>query len=230
MDTDRVNHYVWNYQHDPSSPHYKFFRDFYMGIDTFLGQICERLPKDAELVILSDHGFCDLNWEVQLNRWLRDKGYLDYENAPEKHYQAVKPGSRALALVPGRIHILTKAKWRKGTVTESDYGPLRNEIVEQLKELRDPSTGDLMCKKVLTRDELYSGPCFNRAHDIIIDPVEGYDFKATLGEGPLLDKGVLKGMHTYWDAMLLTTSGLPDIATSQDITEVGIKIEKHYLG
>jgi len=100
MDTDRVNHFMWRGRHGEERED-DFFWDFYRKIDEFLGKVVEVLGDDGDLLICSDHGFCDLKWEVQLNRWLKNQGYLDYENDPALGYKAVRPGSRALSLVPG---------------------------------------------------------------------------------------------------------------------------------
>jgi len=230
MDTDRINHFVWSYQHDPSSPHCKRLFDFYTRVDEVVGELASALPDDAELIIMSDHGFCDLEWEVQVNRWLRKKGYLNYEMAPAKHFEAVQAGSKAVALVPGRVHILTKDKWSVGAVGKSDYDSVRNDLIAELGEWRDPRTGLPICKKVLTREEVYTGPYAQNASDIVIDSRDGYDLKATLGTGEFFTHGPIVGMHTFWDAMLILSPGLKHFADSTNVTEVGANVWHHYLG
>jgi len=230
MDTDRINHFMWHFQHDPDSPHGRFFLDFYSKIDDFIGRVAERLDKHTDLLVLSDHGFCDLKWEVQLNRWLKAEGYLDYENDPERMFQAITPGSRALALVPGRIHLLTKWRWETGAVSDVAYESLRTEIMGKLGELKDPETGEAVCNKIMKREDVFSGPYADRAPDIIIDPRDGYDLKAKLGEGGLFERGVvLDGMHTYSDAMLLTSKGLSELSEAANITEAGAQLARFFL-
>ncbi len=229
MDTDRMGHFMWKFQHEPQSPRGKYFFDFFGKIDEFIGQVVERLDKGTQLLILSDHGFCDLKWEVQLNRWLRAEGYLDYENDPERMFKAVKPGSRAVALVPGRIYLLTRRRCEIGSVSEMDYESLRAEIMERLKELKDPDTGEPVCNRIMTREEVFDGPYLSRAPDIAIDPRDGYDLKAKLGEGELFERGVLNGMHTYHDAMLLTGPALADVSRATSVTEAGALLARHFL-
>jgi len=230
MDTDRINHFMWKFQHEPESPRGKFFFDFYSTLDRQIGRVVEQLPKGVELLILSDHGFCDLKWEVQLNRWLKAQDYLSYENDPALMYKAVKRGSRALALVPGRIYLLTKYRCEMGTVSDIHYDELRREIIEKLDQLRDPQTGEPVCNAVMTREQAFSGPYSDKAPDIIIDPRDGYDLKAKLGEGDLFERGVINGMHTYHDAMLLTTRGMADISRATNVTETGALLARHLLG
>ena len=230
MDTDRLGHFLWRFLEQPDTPEGKFVSDFFTKIDDFIGRAAERLDKRAELLILSDHGFCALKHEVQLNRWLKAEGYLDYENDPAKMFQAIRPGSRALALVPGRIHLLTKWRWEIGRVSEMEYESLRTEIMEKLEGLKDPETGEPVCNKIMKREEVHSGHYAHRGPDIIIDPRDGYDLKAKLGEGDLFEHGVLNGMHTYYDAMLLTSKGLADVAKADNITEAGAALARFFLG
>jgi len=232
MDTDRLGHFLWKFQHDPQSPRGRFFLEFCSRMDALVGQMASRLPKGAELLVMSDHGFCDLKWEVQLNRWLRAEGYLDWEGDgtdPMHPFRAVKRGSRALALVPGRIYLLTRFRCEIGTVSDIDYEPLRDEIIHKLAELKDPQTGEKVCRSVMRREEAFQGPYAHMGPDIIIDPNDGYDLKAKLGDGELFERGVLNGMHTYHDAMLLTSKGLAEVAQAEDVPQVGARLARHLL-
>jgi predicted AlkP superfamily phosphohydrolase/phosphomutase len=227
MDTDRLHHFLWHAltQEGPDSG---FVFDFYKKLDDFLGRVV-KLAGDEHLLICSDHGFCGLKWEVQLNRWLKNNGYLDYENDPAKGYKAVKEGSRAVSLVPGRIHILRQGRWDKGSVTDKEYEPLRRELMDRLRAVTHPDSGEVVCKQVMRKEEVFEGPQADSAPDIIIDPCDGYDLKAKLGVGHLFEKGPRSGMHTYEDAMLLTGRELRSIAGAQNIMEVGRRLADYVL-
>ena len=229
METDRINHFMWNYQHEPQSQRGKRFLDFYSSIDSFIGELAERLEGDAKLLILSDHGFCGLRWEFQLNRWLKEQGYLDYENDPAKMFKAVRAGSKAVALVPGRVHILTEARWRGGGVRPGGYDAFRSELMDRLREIRHPETDEVVCRGVMKKEEAFVGPYVDFAPDIVIDPCDGYDLKAKLGEGPLFEHDHLDGMHTYGDALLLATAGLEEIAEADSIREAGSRLCEHFI-
>jgi predicted AlkP superfamily phosphohydrolase/phosphomutase len=228
MDTDRLNHFMWKGRHGEAEED-GYFYDFYKKIDAFLGEVVKKLGGDGDLLICSDHGFCELKWEVQLNRWLKNQGYLDYENDPALGYKAVKPGSRALALVPGRIHVLKQGEWNGGCVTEKEYEPLRRELMEKLRAITHPGTGEVVCKQVMKKEEVFSGDAMAGAPDIVVDPCNGYDLKAKLGAGHIFEKGPRTGMHTYDDAMLLTGSDLVSISRAESIAEVGKLTAKFLL-
>ncbi len=229
METDRLHHFMWQCQFEGSGKDAGFFWDFYKKLDDFLGQVVKTLKGDATLMICSDHGFCELKWEVQLNRWLKNNGYLDYENDPDKGYKAIKGSSRAVSLVPGRVYILSESNWERGEVTQKEYEPLRRELMDKLREMQHPETGDVVCKQVMKREEVFKGPHANAAPDIIIDPCQGYDLKAKLGAGHLFEKSPRTGMHTYDDAMLLVGKDLSAIAEADGIAELGRLTAKHVL-
>jgi predicted AlkP superfamily phosphohydrolase/phosphomutase len=50
--------------------------DLYAEMDPVVGRLLERLPSDALLVVMSDHGFAPYRRKFSLNTWLVDNGYL----------------------------------------------------------------------------------------------------------------------------------------------------------
>lgn len=202
METDRINHFMWKFQQDPQSIDGKFFMDFYRKIDDFVGDIADRLDDRTEFILLSDHGFCQVKKEVQANRWLERNGFLSFSDDPSKGFKAVSPDSKAIALVPGRFHILHRDRWSRGRVEEKDYEHVRTELVDALNAWTDDEAGEPICANVFRREEIYSGPHLIKAPDVVAHPRDGYDFKASLGPGDLFTHSPLNGMHTHHDAML----------------------------
>lgn len=202
METDRINHFMWKFQHAPETDNGAFFLDFYRRIDELIRCITDRLDENTEFMLLSDHGFCDTRKEVQLNRWLEDKNYLAYDGEDPQGFTSVSGSSRALALVPGRIHILRKGRWTRGSVDDAAYEPLRDQLIADLKAWTDPESGDPICARVLRREEVFRGPHVSMAPDIIAHPHDGYDLKAALGQKDLFTSSPINGMHTQDDAMI----------------------------
>jgi predicted AlkP superfamily phosphohydrolase/phosphomutase len=202
METDRINHFMWKFQEEPLSVDGRFFMEFYRNIDNLIGSIADRLDEDTEFILLSDHGFCRVRKEVQLNRWLEQRGYLSYAGDPANGFKSLSPDSKAVALVPGRIHILQRGKWERGGVEPNDYESVRGGIIEALNQWSDEEAGEPICANVFRREELFTGPHAGKAPDIVAHPRDGYDFKAALGPGDLFTHSPLNGMHTHHDAML----------------------------
>jgi len=204
MDTDRMGHFMFRYLDDEEkgSENHRYYMDFFGWIDGMLGRVREKLDGDTRLVVLSDHGFCRIRKEVQLNRWLQDRGYLSFARPPahDLDFEAISPQSKAFALVPGKIYILREGKSKIGRVPDAEYSALREEIIGKLGNLTE--AGRPVCKQVLRKEDVLSGDFLDFAPDIIIDPHDGYDFKAGLKKKLIFETGPISGMHTYYDAML----------------------------
>ncbi len=78
METDRMNHFFWDGWTEQAAPHRDAFFKFYREVDRALGEIFRRVEGDAELVVLSDHGFCSARKEVNVNAWLKEDGWLRF--------------------------------------------------------------------------------------------------------------------------------------------------------
>ena len=208
MDSDRVNHFMFKYSQTREggfeSENHRYFFDFYSRIDQMLGKVRSRLREDQTLIILSDHGFCPLKHEVQLNYWLADRGYLEFDHPPahDLDFKAISPRSRAFSLVPGRVYLLREGVWGPGRLSPSQAEDLLGRIIEELREMAGPG-GEKVCRKVFRREEVFSGPFLDTAPDIVIDPQDGFDFKAGLKQSGCFTSGPINGMHTFSDALVL---------------------------
>jgi len=76
------------------------------------------------------------------------------------------------------IWINLKGREPQGIVDEKDKDKLVSEIIECLKEWREPETNLPVVRRVFRKEEIYSGPYVKKAPDIIIDYNEpgGYSF------------------------------------------------------
>jgi len=201
METDRVNHFMWRLWESGDETARGYFEDFYRRVDDFAGWLGESLGPDEMLIIMSDHGFCGIRHEVELNRWLMKEGYLRLSGDPQKEmFAAVSDDSVAFALVPGRIHLLRREVFGRGGVDETHADATRDELIAKVQSLADPQTGAPVCRKTLTREAAFSGPYTGHGPDIVVDPNDGYDLKASLEEGDVFSNSPITGMHTYHDA------------------------------
>jgi predicted AlkP superfamily phosphohydrolase/phosphomutase len=82
--TDVAQHALWKFV-DPEHPSYdaRAAREFgpilqqiYQKIDGYIGTLVDRLPGDATVIVMSDHGFGPLHYVVNLNLLLIDCGLL----------------------------------------------------------------------------------------------------------------------------------------------------------
>jgi predicted AlkP superfamily phosphohydrolase/phosphomutase len=82
--TDIAQHALWKHV-DPEHPlhdsraaeeHGSILKNIYRRIDDYLGAMLDRLPSDATVFVMSDHGFGSLHYVVNLNMLLMDHGLL----------------------------------------------------------------------------------------------------------------------------------------------------------
>jgi len=79
---DQGCHMLWHFM-DPQHPGYvqdDVLKDgiakLYEMLDSRLGRVRQAIGKDTTLIVMSDHGFAPFYWEVNLNTWLLEHGYI----------------------------------------------------------------------------------------------------------------------------------------------------------
>lgn len=199
METDRLFHFLWS-DIENKNGFYKDIVNFFEKLDVFIKKLNEKLLKSDRLIILSDHGFCAVKSEVQLNAWLKEQGLLKFTNSDEKLPDYDKD-SLCYSLLPGRIFINLEGREAKGTVRADEYQSIREDIKKRLLEFKD-CEGEKIINKVFFREEIYSGPYLEDAADIIAHPKRGYDLKGRTGNISVFEHSHLNGMHTYDDAFI----------------------------
>lgn len=75
----------------------------------------------------------------------------------------------------GHVRINLKGREKYGTVRKNDYEKVREEIMTKLRDLKVPHTGKKLAQWVRPKEEVYSGPYFDSAPDILINSLEGND-------------------------------------------------------
>ena len=208
METDRLHHFFWRQMEENHPMDAARFYNLYTVVDDLIGELKNRLPREASLVVVSDHGFCRTKQEVELNYWLARQGLLKFTTDDPQSLADIHPESRAYSLIPGRIFINLKGREPSGSVEPGrDYDRTRQKIIGMLLALRDPKDGVPVVKDAILRERLYVGPATANAADIIAAPNEGYELKAQLDATELYRTSELSGTHTYEDAFLFVENG-----------------------
>jgi predicted AlkP superfamily phosphohydrolase/phosphomutase len=203
METDRLMHFMIDQFEKGEEPWAGRFREFFGRVDQLIADIDMRLAPEDDLIILSDHGFTPIKYEVYPNRVLYDEGLLKFKSWPPKSIMDIDEGSRAFVMDPGRLYVNVKGKYPMGTVPPESQKRVADEIAELLVEkLVDPETGEKMVANVYRKEELYSGPHTERGPDIVLEPKWGYDLKGAVNKEEMTGRTALCGMHTYEDAHL----------------------------
>ncbi|WP_128477658.1 alkaline phosphatase family protein [Halorussus pelagicus] len=213
MTTDRVNHFL--YKHYEEDMEYKEeFVEFYRKVDRYLGEIRQNLPDDVTMMVASDHGFTSLDYEVHFNEWLRQEGWLSYEDDDHEELGDISDDTEAYSLIPGRFYINLEDREPRGSVPESEYEQKRAQLKEALENLEGPE-GRKVCDRVVEKEEAFHGDHDDIAPDLVAIPNHGFDLKAGFkGHADVFGHGPRNGMHSFDNASLFVDD--PD-ATIRDV-------------
>jgi len=121
----------------------------YRLLDDLIGNVLDTLDADTDLFIISDHGFGPTEKWFNVNTWLD-----------------------GLAAVTDRVDVSFSGKTTQGlslpaNLSDHEYEALRNALMEELTNLKDPLTGRELMDRVITREEAYEGPYAGLAPDIL---------------------------------------------------------------
>ncbi len=217
METDRVNHFLYE-DYDRDGKLAEEFVEFYERVDEVLGGIRKRLDDDTTLIVAADHGFCTLDYEVDLNAWLQDEGWMSLSEDGDS-LDDIKDGTRAYSLIPGRFYINLEDREPRGTVADEEYEQVRDELADELRAIEDPD-GEPVVERVVYREDAYDGDNYERTPDLVAIPTRGHDLKAGFdADADVFKKGARNGMHTFDDSAFLVEGADVD-ATDADILDV----------
>lgn len=216
-ETDRLHHFLWAASYNPSHQYHGFFMEVYRWIDRIIGELCERVDSETAVFMVSDHGFTHINKEVYMNKWLEEEGYLRFDKTPPESHNDISEGTRAFNMDPARIYINLKGKYPRGSVEPGrGYDALRDEIKGKLCELK--VDGQPVVKSVFYKEEIFSGPEFESAPDIVVLSNYGFDLKGALNKNAITGRSIFTGMHTQNDALFFA-NGI-DVEKDVNIVDV----------
>lgn len=203
-DLDRVNHFLWPALFDPDHPLADGALAAYGLVDGFVGRVADSLGGDTALLLCADHGFGPVVSEVYLNRFLLERGWLMIEGEPPD--ERILPGTVALALDPGRIHLHLRGRFPQGHLSPGpEAEDLAARIREDLLELthHGPDGPARPIERVYLKQELYHGPFADEAPDLVARAAPGYSLRAGLDRPAVFGKSHITGTHRPEDALAL---------------------------
>ena len=214
--TDRLHHFLWNAVVKADHPLHGRAMSYYKAVDGMIGEQWDRFhkgrPGDREgegFMLLSDHGFTGLRFDVRLNAWLREEGYLDYAKDDPTSVGDIAPqATRAFCLDPGRIYVNVRGRFAQGCVDPAGASALRDEIATKLRALTHD--GEPAIRRVFTREEAFHGPLLGQAPDLVAISHDGFDLKGTTRGQDIFASTHFQGMHTWDDALVWTLLPVPE--------------------
>jgi predicted AlkP superfamily phosphohydrolase/phosphomutase len=201
MTPDRINHFLFE-DYEEGGEYYEEFMAFYRKLDGYIGELRGLFPDDVTLIVVADHGFTTLNYEVNCNEWLRETGWLDYRTDDPTGLDDISDDTSAYSLVPGRFYLNLEEREPRGGVPPEEYESTRRELKDALEGLTGPD-GSPVVERVETKEGAFRGDHDEIAPDLVAIPHDGFDLKAAFN-GPMdvFTTTARNGMHTFDDASL----------------------------
>jgi len=213
MTTDRINHFLYKH-YEEGGEYEEEFLEFYRTLDRYIGELRQNLPDDVTMVVASDHGFTSLDYEVHFNEWLRQEGWLSYEDDDHEELGDISDDTEAYSLIPGRFYINLDGREPRGSVPESEYEEKRDQLKAALEALEGPE-GRKVVDRVVEKEAAFDGDHDDIAPDLVAVPNYGFDLKAGFKRhDDVFGHGPRNGMHSFDNASLFVDD--PD-ATVEDV-------------
>jgi predicted AlkP superfamily phosphohydrolase/phosphomutase len=168
MGPDRIHHGLWKYidrrhpKYRPGNPYENTIHKYYQFIDAQIGELLDLLPKDASVLVMSDHGAQAMIGGICVNDWLIEQGYLTLVRKPD----GIVPielceidWSRTVAWGAGgyygRLFLNVKGREPNGIIPDEQVKAFKAEITAKLEAITDPQ-GRNIGTRVLYPEKTYS--------------------------------------------------------------------------
>jgi len=160
--------------------------DYFRQLDRLIAELVTMAGEDANVFIVSDHGFGPSHGLFYVNTWLRQNGHLKWaadSPADQEHpiSLGLSPevlgsidglidwgGTTAYARTPSSygIHIRVAGRRSEEGIPPAEYPIFRQRLVNALRGFRDSQTGAPVVTEAWTREEAFPGTLTHLAPDV----------------------------------------------------------------
>ncbi len=180
---DQNSHMLWG-RHEPE------LLEVYHAVDECISEVMRRQP-DAQVIVLSDHGFTTFDRAVHLNSWLRNHGFLTLSGPPGDDTTLNNVNwhsTEAYAIGLNGLYLNRKGREEQGIVESGEQSrALIANLKAQLLAWRDPLRGKQIVESVYEEKPAPKNAAV--APDLIVGYGRGYraSWQTALGGTPELE-------------------------------------------
>jgi predicted AlkP superfamily phosphohydrolase/phosphomutase len=151
MGVDRIQHGFWSYcdpdhrKYQRGNPFENTLKDYYRYVDKEIGELLSLVPRDAAVLVVSDHGAKRMDGGICINEWLIREGYLrvhQYPTEPKRLEELSIDWDHTTAWgeggYHGRIFLNVRGREPRGTISPGDYEKVRQELIDKIIAIEDP--------------------------------------------------------------------------------------------
>nr|WP_315153420.1 alkaline phosphatase family protein [uncultured Flavobacterium sp.] len=138
----------------------KYIQAQFQKIDSYLLEIINALPKEANLIIFSDHGMVPIHTTLLLNNYFNQKGF----NESKQNIKIATSGNSA--------HIYINKEY----INSKEYDNYKRKLIAALQTLKDEETGELIFELVANQKEQIKYGLFDSdfSGDLFVSCKQGY--------------------------------------------------------
>ena len=213
---DKLQHQAWQYldprleQEGKGEFHdrmRKLSLDYFRQLDTFIESLITAAGPEVQVFFASDHGFTASTEIVRINAYLAEKGYVKFKPMPEgeqganisKSYFAYLDWTQTTAYcrTPSCNGITIRVARAPGEtgIDPKDYEEVRNRLIRDLEDLKDPKTGERIITEIHKREDVFPGSAMGDAPDLQL-VLRDFGFVSVRNILPIVeDRNYVVGTH-----------------------------------
>lgn len=198
--------------------------EYFRNLDGYLATLVNLAGADAQVFMVSDHGFGASQEIFYVNVFLAQHGYLHWGSSAEQadgagrhlpQRMSVQYGlidwkrTTAYALAPSSngIYIRVASEPNQPGIAPTDYARVRGELIEQLLQFRALDGGQVVTR-VMTREEAFPGTESEHAPDLTL-VLRDHGFVSVLNApSVLLQREQPVGTHRPYGIFLAAGAGI----------------------
>jgi len=171
MGTDRMHHAFWahhdqtHFKHNPNSPYKDSIFKYYRYVDKKIGELLTFLPKDVNILIVSDHGVQKMKGGIAINDWLINKGLLNLKQHPSTPTRIEtliakdmidwsKTSCWAFGGYYGKLFINVKDRESFGLIRPDKLTSFKTRLEKEILDIREEN-GKIMDTKIYRPEKIY---------------------------------------------------------------------------
>jgi predicted AlkP superfamily pyrophosphatase or phosphodiesterase len=207
----------YNYSPELAEIYRGYYEQSAQIADNSLGILLDAINLDTTtLMMVGDHGMAPIHSRVYVNTVLENAGLLTLDS---QNY-VVLSQTKAFAICSGgAVQVYINLEGREkggGTVPQAEYEQVQNQIIDLLKGLTDPDTGEAVFQRVLPRASLADlGLASDNSGDVFAQAIPGYHLDGWRGNDEVFEQTDFYGQHGY-------DSTLPEMHTIFLATGAGV--------
>lgn len=213
---DKLQHQAWLYV-DPAqqkgelSEYHQRMRKlclaYFKQLDGFIESLVTSAGPEVQVFMASDHGFTATHEVVRINAWLHEKGWLKWKPVDDSEAGKRREESMfanldwnetvAYCRTPSSNGINIRVARKPGDqgIKPEEYEQVRNRLIRDLEDLKDPETGDRIITEIHTREKAFPGGAMEDAPDLLL-VLRDHGFVSIKNKLPVVEKRTeIAGTH-----------------------------------